>query len=358
MARPHVVIIGGGFGGLYAARGLVVAPVRVTLVDRVNHHLFQPLLYEVATAALSPADIAEPIRRIFHRHRNVRVLLGAVVDIDVPGRRVRLADGGLDWDLLVLAAGVTHSYFGHDTWAAHAPGLKTAADAIEIRRRFLLAFEAAERETDEDARRARLTFVVVGAGPTGVELAGTMSEIARRALPRDFRAIDTTSSRVVLVEGCDRVLPTFSPSLSAKARRHLEALGVEVRTGCRVTSIDAGGVTLGDERIESGNVVWAAGVRASPLGASLGTGRDDGRERMAGPAVVSPHVSDLEVRVPVVDGQVAQPVLEHEQALEQGQTGRHVAPTLDLHQGAVLELPLTYLMRLKAPEPGDQRFSR
>lgn len=285
-SAPHVVIVGGGFGGLYAAKGLRRANVRVTLVDRENHHLFQPLLYEVATAALSPADIAEPIRRIFSRSPHVRVLLGDVVDVDVETGVVRLAHGEIRYDYLVLATGVTHSYFGHDDWARYAPGLKTASDALEIRRRFLLAFEAAEQEADPEARRAKLTLVVVGAGPTGVEIAGTFCEIARRALPRDFRAIDTTTARVVLVEGADRVLPGFDRSLSEKARRDLEALGVEVRLNATVRHIDQHGVMIGDERIVTDNCVWAAGVQASPIGRCLGAEIDD-----RGRVLVEPDLS-------------------------------------------------------------------
>jgi NADH dehydrogenase len=268
--QPHVVIVGGGFGGLYCGRALRRAPVRVSLVDRRNHHVFQPLLYEVATAALSPAEIAEPIRRVLARQRNAEVLLGEAIRIDTEHQRVELDSGSLDYDYLVLATGMTHSYFGHDTWRAHAPGLKTIDDALEIRRRFLLAFEQAEREANQDARRAALTFVVIGAGPTGVELAGTMSEIARRTIPRDFRSIDTTTARVILVECDTRVLPTYDPGLSEKAKRHLEKLGVEVRTGQRATVIDEAGVVLGEERIDAENVFWAAGVQATPITKTLG----------------------------------------------------------------------------------------
>ena len=282
MAKPpHVVIIGGGFGGLYCARGLRRANVRITLIDRTNHHVFQPLLYEVATAALSAPDIAHPIRRTFSNQPNVDVWLGDVTSIDPTGKRVILRNGSLDYDTLVVAAGVRHAYFGHDEWATNAPGLKTLDDALEIRRRFLLAFEAADRELDEAARQARLTFVIVGAGPTGVELAGTMCELARRAIARDFRTADTTSTRVILVEGRDRVLGSFHPALSERARRDLERLGVEVRTACYVTAVDGNGVMIGDERIEASNVFWAAGVAASPLGATLGAPLDDaGRVRV------------------------------------------------------------------------------
>ena len=273
-ARPHVVIIGGGFGGLYAAKGLGKSPVRITLVDRSNHHLFQPLLYEVATAALSPAEIAAPIRAVFSKQRNTAVLLGNVVEIDTAHRIVHLADGAIAYDYLVVAAGATHSYFGNDDWARFAPGLKTIDDALEIRQRFLLAFETAEREADDAARRTLLTFVVIGAGPTGVELAGTMAELARKAIPRDFRTIDASTARVILVEAMDRVLPTFPPDLSEKARRSLEELGVEVRLNSPVTKIDGDGVCIGSERINTENIIWAAGVQASPLGKSLGAPTD------------------------------------------------------------------------------------
>lgn len=283
----RVVIIGGGFGGLNAAKSLRRAPVDVTVVDRRNHHLFQPLLYQVATAALSPADIAAPIRRVLSRQRNTTVILGEVTAIDVVHRRVRLEDGGaIEYDYLIVASGATHSYFGHDEWERFAPGLKTLDDATEIRRRFLLAFEMAERESDPGLRRARLTFIVVGAGPTGVEMAGTMSELARRAIPADFRSIDTTSARVILVEALDRVLPAMPPDLSKRAKRDLEELGVEVRLNSRVTQIDDEGVRIGDERIAAHNVIWAAGVQASPLGALLGAETD-----RHGRVVVRPDLS-------------------------------------------------------------------
>ncbi len=279
---PHVVILGGGFAGLRCARALRGAPVRITLVDRSNHHLFQPLLYQVATAALSPADIASPIRAVLKRQENVEVWMGEAVDVDVERRVVRLRDGELSYDYLVVATGVTHAYFGRDDWAPLAPGLKTVDDALEIRRRFLLAFEAAEREADPRARRRLLTFVIVGAGPTGVELAGAMAEIARDVMPNDFRSIDTATARIILVEGADRVLPGYPPELSARARRQLERLGVEVRTGARVTGIEECAVQVGEDRVEAGNVFWAAGVAASPLGARLGAEVDRaGRVKVA-----------------------------------------------------------------------------
>ncbi len=288
--RPHVVVVGGGFGGLYCGKALRNARVRITIVDRRNHHLFQPLLYEVATAALSPADIAEPIRRIFSRQANAEVLLGEARRVDTEKQQLHLADGVLDYDYLVLATGMTHSYFGNENWQAHAPGLKSVDDALEMRRRFLLAFEQAERETDDDTRRAKLTFVVIGAGPTGVELAGTMSEIARRAIPRDFRSIDTTTARVLLIEGTDRVLPTFDAKLSAKAQQQLEALGVEVRLNSFVTDIDDAGVTIGNEQVAAENVFWAAGVRATPIVETLGIELEkDGRVPVRGDLTIPGH---------------------------------------------------------------------
>lgn len=272
----HVVILGGGFAGLYAAKALRRAPVHITLIDRSNHHVFQPLLYEVATAALSPADIAAPIRRILSRQRNVSVIMGEATSVDAAARRVRLSDGEIGYDRLIIATGATHSYFGREDWAKFAPGLKSLDDATEIRRRFLLAFEAAEREADDAARRAKLTFVIVGGGPTGVEMAGTMAELARRSIPRDFRMIDTRTARVILVEAGERLLQAYAPELSERARRDLENMGVEVRLHHRVTEIDDGGVVIGGEggtageRIDAQNVIWAAGVKASPIGATLG----------------------------------------------------------------------------------------
>ncbi|HWP47430.1 MAG TPA: NAD(P)/FAD-dependent oxidoreductase [Candidatus Limnocylindrales bacterium] len=272
---PHVVIIGGGFGGLYAARELRRAPVRVTVIDRHNHHLFQPLLYEVATAALSPGEIAEPIRHILRRQHNTCVRLAEVIGIDVAARRVKLSNHEeIPYDYLIVATGATHSYFGHNEWAEIAPGLKTLEDAIEIRRRFLLAFEKAEWESDPKRRRALLTFVIIGGGPTGVELAGTMSEVARRMLVKDFKHLDADSIRVILLEGLPRVLPAYPENLSESAKKQLEKLGVEVRVNTRVTGIEPGAVLIGQERIETENIFWAAGVAASPLGATLGVPLD------------------------------------------------------------------------------------
>ncbi len=271
---PHVVVVGSGFGGMAAARGLRRAPVRVTIVDRANHHLFQPLLYQVATAALSPADIAAPIRRVFRHQSNVSVVLADATAVDVNAKRVFLTDGVLDYDMLVLATGVTHAYFGHDAWAEFAPGLKTLKDALTIRQRVLMAFEIAEREPDVDRRRAWLTFVIVGAGPTGVELAGTLAEVSRQTLARDFRHINTASSRVILVEAGPRVLPAYTEDQSNSARLQLEKLGVAVWTGMQVTGIDEAGLSIGPDRIHARTVLWAAGVAGSPLAKTLGAPLD------------------------------------------------------------------------------------
>jgi NADH dehydrogenase len=265
-----VVIVGGGFGGMYLAKALRRAPVRVTLLDRRNHHLFQPLLYQVATAGLNTAEIATPIRRIFRNYENVRVLLAEVQSVDMASKRLKTTNGDIDYDILVLATGASHSYFGHEEWAPLAPGLKSIEDAVEIRRRVLLAFEAAECSADPDEQKAWLTFVIVGGGPTGVELAGALAEIANHSVANDFRRIDPTTSRILLLEGLPRVLPTYPDLLSERARKQLQGLGVEVRTGAMVTGIDAGGVQIGEERIPAHTVLWAAGVAASPLGRTLG----------------------------------------------------------------------------------------
>ncbi len=286
-SQPHIVIVGGGFGGLWAARALANAPVRITVVDRGNHHLFQPLLYQVATAGLSAPDIAAPLRHILRKQRNVTVLMSEATGIEADKHRVALADGQhLDYDQLLLATGATHAYFGHDEWAPHAPGLKTLDDALHIRRRILLAFERAEAEQDESARQAWLTFAVVGGGPTGVELAGTLAEIARHTLRREFRRIDSRQARVLLLEAGPRVLSSFPESLSAKARRQLEKLGVEVRTGTPVDAINGSGVTLGGQHIAARTVLWAAGVAASPLARSLDVPLD-----RAGRVIVAPDLS-------------------------------------------------------------------
>jgi len=282
-----VLIIGGGFGGLYAARKFRREPVDVTIVDRRNHHLFQPLLYQVATAALSPGDIASPIRWILRQQRNVEVLLGEVAQIDPPRKVVRLADGAeLSYDYLIVAAGATHAYFGHNDWRPFAPGLKTLEDALDIRRRVLLAFERAERESDPARRVAELTFVIVGGGATGVEMAGALAEIARQSLAKDFRHFDPGSAKIVLIEGGPYVLANFPDRLRAAARRDLERLGVDVRTGETVTRISAGGVETSRETIAAETVLWAAGVAASPLGATLGAPLDP-----AGRVLVQPDLT-------------------------------------------------------------------
>jgi NADH dehydrogenase len=272
--RPHVVILGGGFGGLAATRTLARAPVRITLVDRHNHHLFQPLLYQVATAGLSAPSIAAPLRQILRRQRNVTVLMDEATGIDLAQRRVQLRRERLDYDWLVVATGAAHAYFGHDDWTAAAPGLKSLDDALAIRRRVLTAFERAEQEDDPARRQAWLNFVVVGGGATGVELAGTLAEIARHTLAGEFRRAQPGAANILLVEAGPRVLAAFDPVLSAKAQRQLERLGVQVRLGRAVTAVDAEGVTLGAERIAARTVLWAAGVAASPLGRSLGAPLD------------------------------------------------------------------------------------
>jgi NADH dehydrogenase len=285
--RPQVVVIGGGFGGLTATQALAAAPVRVTLVDRTNHHTFQPLLYQVAMAGLSPADIAQPIRSIVHRQTNATVLMAEVVGVDFDARAVLLADGArLGWDFLVVACGADTSYFGHEEWAEAAPGLKSIEDAIDIRQRVLLAFELAEREQDPARREALLSFVVIGGGPTGVELAGAVAELARFVLGSDFRSIDPAVAKVRLLEAGPRILPSFPEDLSTKAVLQLRELGVEVRTGARVSSLEPGRVGLGDESIPCSVVLWAAGVRANPLTRALHAPLD-----RAGRVLVNPDLS-------------------------------------------------------------------
>jgi len=266
---PHVVIVGGGFAGLYAARTLKKAPVRVTLLDKENYHLFQPLLYQVAAAALNPSDIAYPLRAALRKQKNATVLLGRAESIDLAKRCVHESNGRIPYDFLNVATGASHSYFGHKEWAPLAPGLKTVSDALDIRRRILLAYEAAERESDPALRKEWLTFVVVGGGPTGVELAGALAEIGRKTLSRDFRRIDPTSVRVVLLEGQDRILGTYTPEMSAAAVRQLKRLGADVIVSAMVTQIDDMQVAFGEEIIRSRTILWAAGVQASPLARSL-----------------------------------------------------------------------------------------
>lgn len=291
MNVPRVLIVGGGFGGLYAAREFRDTRAHVTLVDRSNHHTFQPLLYQVATATLAPTDIAAPIRWLLRKQKNTEVLMAEVERIE-PAKHVAILDSGreLPYDYLILAAGARHSYFGHPEWEAIAPGLKSIEDAIEIRRRFLSAFEEAEKATDDAARAAYMTFVIVGGGPTGVELAGMLPTIARHTLREDFRNIDTTTARVILLEGGARILPSFPEELAAHATRDLQQLGVEVRTGAMVTSIEPGAVCVGTERIPARTVLWAAGNAASPLGRLLGPTVAVDR---AGRVIVEPDLSVL-----------------------------------------------------------------
>lgn len=284
--RPRVVILGGGFGGLYAAKALRRVPVRVTVLDRRNHHVFQPLLYQVAMAALNPSDIAAPIRAILRNQSNTEVFLEEAVAVNLAQKKVTLRDGEMAYDYLIIATGATHSYFSHPEWAGDAPGLKTLEDALEIRRRFLYAYEAAEKERDPQKQQQWLTFVVVGGGPTGVELAGALAEVARHALKKDFRYIDPAKARIVLMEGLPRILPTYPEDLSAKALSQLERMGVEVRTGALVTRLDAQSVEVGGQRIAARTILWAAGVQASPLAKSLGVPLD-----RAGRVLVQPDLT-------------------------------------------------------------------
>jgi len=274
MSNPRVVIVGAGFGGLSAAKALAGQPFDVTVIDQHNYHLFQPLLYQVATAGLSPADIASPIRGILARAQNVNVVLGKVSGVDTTRREVIAEGRRVPFDYLILATGAQHAYFGHGDWAAFAPGLKTIDDATYIRRRILLAFEKAETEPDPAERARLLNFVIVGGGPTGVEMAGAIAELANRALAKDFRSIDPRCARIILVEAAPRLLTPFDPSLSEAAKKSLEQLGVQVRLGAAVTALDHDGVSIGAERIESRTVVWAAGVMASPAGNWLGVETD------------------------------------------------------------------------------------
>jgi NADH dehydrogenase len=295
MSEAHrVVIVGGGFGGLYAAKSLGRAPISLTLIDRRNFHLFQPLLYQVATGGLSPGEIASPLRHVLQKQRNTQVLLGEMVDLDVENRRVILRDGEAPYDDLIVATGATHHYFGNDQWEPLAPGLKTIEDATAIRRRVLLAFERAERETDPEKRHAWLTFVIVGGGPTGVELAGALGEIANDTLRHDFRHINPAEARIILIEGEGRILPPFSPDLSAKAEKQLVSLGVKSLTGARVTNIEEQGVTVKcggkDEHIPTRTVLWAAGVKASGLGKVLAD-RAGAQLDRAGRVLVEPDLS-------------------------------------------------------------------
>ncbi|UKJ76054.1 FAD-dependent oxidoreductase [Azospirillum brasilense] len=323
---PHVVVVGGGFGGLAAVRGLAQAPCRVTLIDRRNHHLFQPLLYQVATASLSPADIATPIRSLLRDQANARVLLGRVVGVDSDARAVRLEDGrAVPYDHLVLATGARHGYFGREEWEPVAPGLKKVEDATEIRRRLLLAFEEAENSDAPDEQRAFLTFVVVGGGPTGVELAGAIAELARHGLEGEFRAIDPAEARVLLVQSAPRLLPTFPESLSAEAAASLEALGVTVLTGSAVEAVEEGGVTVSGTRIAARTVFWAAGVVASPAARWLGVAGDRAGRVPVGPDLSVPGLPEVFALgdTALSHGWDGQPVPGLAPAAKQG--GAHVA---------------------------------
>ncbi|MDY4340399.1 NAD(P)/FAD-dependent oxidoreductase [Xanthomonas sp. LF07-6] len=326
---PHLIVVGGGFAGLWATRALARTPLRITLIDRRNHHLFQPLLYQVATAGLSAPDIAAPLRQILRHQDNVEVRLGEVVDIDKQARQVRLADGQtLAYDYLQVATGATHAYFGHDDWAAHAPGLKTLDDALQLRRHLLLAFERAEAETDPAARAAWLSFAIVGGGPTGVELAGTLAEIARHTLKHEFRRIDPAEARVRLIEAGPRVLSSFPEHLSAKAQKQLEKLGVDVLTGVPVADIDASGYRLGSTFVPARTVVWAAGVAASPLAKTLQTPLDRSGRVQVQPDLSVPGHPELFVAGDLAALQQAdgRPVPGVAPAAKQ--MGRHVADTL------------------------------
>jgi NADH dehydrogenase len=285
-ALPRVVIVGAGFGGLNAAMSLAKAQAQVVLMDRRNHHTFQPLLYQVATAGLSPGEIAAPIRSLFRSHKNVEVFMGEVTGFDVAQRVVRTPDVAIPYDYLIVAGGASHAYFGHEEWAKFAPGLKSVEDAIEIRRRILLAFELAERQIASGEPAPPLNFVIIGAGPTGVELAGTLAEICHQALKNEFRMIDPAQSHILLLEGGPRVLPAYPPDLSASAEAQLKRLGVDVRTSTMVTQVEAGAVDFGDTRIEAAVIIWAAGVAASPLGKKL-----DAPVDRAGRVIVQPDLS-------------------------------------------------------------------
>ncbi|HEX4241551.1 MAG TPA: NAD(P)/FAD-dependent oxidoreductase [Steroidobacteraceae bacterium] len=325
----HVVIVGAGFGGLAAAQGLAGADVRITLIDRRNHHLFQPLLYQVGTASLATSEIAWPIRHLMRRRKEVTTLLGGVCGIDPGERRVRLDDGAtLSYDTLVLATGAQHAYFGHDEWEPYAPGLKTLEDATTIRRRILLSFERAERETDAAARDALLTFVIVGGGPTGVELAGAIAELAKQNLPREYRRIDTRKARVVLIEAGPRVLPSFTPALSDYARRALERLGVEVHLGQPVRECTESGVVYGGETLAAKVILWAAGVRASGAAAWVSSPADGAGRARVQPDLTAPAFPEIFIvgDTATLDAWEGKPVPGIAPAAKQ--QGAHVARTI------------------------------
>lgn len=310
-SRKRLIIIGAGFAGLNLAKGLRNAPIDIFLVDKHNYHCFQPLLYQVATAAISPADIAYPIRRVFRKQQNVRVVLGEVEHVDLVNRTVGGGDTRLKFDYLAICVGVTHSYFGNEKWQPLAPGLKSIDDATEIRRKVLLAFEAAELEQDEASRRAKLTFVVVGGGPTGVEMAGALREIAAVDIPKDFRNIDTATSKVMLIEGGERLLGALHPDLSARALKDLQEMGVEVRLKCHVTGVDEEGIWIGQEHLPADNVVWAAGVQAPRLLKSLDVEKDRAGRVKVGPDLTLPGHSNVFVlgdAASAIDGKTGKPV--------------------------------------------------
>lgn len=324
--RPHVVIVGAGFAGLTAAKELAKAPVRVTLIDRRNHHLFQPLLYQVATAGLSPNQIATPIRTIVRKQANTDVLLGDVMGVDAANRTLKFADREVGFDYLILATGARHSYFGHDEWETVAPGLKSLDDATELRKRILLAFERAELETDAEERARLLTFVVIGAGPTGVEMAGSIAELANRALADDFRNIDPANARILLLEAGPRALSAFDEDLAQTAQRSLEKLGVELRFGKAVTAIDETGVTLAEERIETRTVIWAAGVASSPAAKWVGAEADRaGRAKVEADLSVAGHPNIFIIGdcAAIADAKTGKPVPGLAPAAKQ--QGAHVA---------------------------------
>ncbi len=341
-AHPRVVIVGAGFGGLSAAKELGGTAFEVTLIDQHNYHLFQPLLYQVATAGLAPSDIAAPIRGILSHARNVSVVLAQVSGVDVAGRAVMAEGRRIPFDYLILATGAQHAYFGHDHWASFAPGLKTLDDATYLRRRILLAFEKAETEPDATERRRLLNFVVVGGGPTGVEMAGAIAELSKRALAADFRAIDPREARVVLVEAGPRLLAPFDPKLSETAKRSLEQLGVEVRLGAAVTDCDCGGATLGSDRIESRTIIWAAGVMASPAGNWLGVDTDRAGRVKVGPDLSVPSHPNIFVigDTALALGADGKPIPGVAPVAKQ--QGRYVAETLEAREAGKTIMPFRY----------------
>jgi NADH dehydrogenase len=328
-ATPHVVIVGAGFGGLAVAQGLAAAAVRITIIDQRNHHLFQPLLYQVATASLATSEIAWPVRHLVRKRKEITTLLATVSSVDVENRRVLLDDGAeTGYDTLVLATGARHAYFGHDEWEPYAPGLKTLEDATAIRRRILLSFERAERETDPALRAALLTFVIIGGGPTGVELAGAIAELAHHNLPQDFRHIDTRKARVVLIEAGARILPSFTPDLSAYAHAALERLGVDIQLGRAVRECSAQGVIFGDEPLAARVILWAAGVRASPAAAWLGMPADNAGRLKVQPDLTAPGRPEIFVigDTATIDAWKGKPVPGIAPAAKQ--QGAHVADTI------------------------------